>query len=241
MIKNQGLIRKYGRRTVVDNVSFCVNKGEVVGLLGPNGAGKTTTFNMIVGLVKPDVGSVELDNVDITKKPMYKRARMGITYLPQEASVYRHLSVEDNLMAIIEFHVKSKKEQRERCESLITEFDLNHVRKTRGALLSGGERRRTEIARALASNPSYVLLDEPFAGIDPIAVEAIQRIVVKLKSLGLGVLITDHNVQETLNIVDRAYLMNEGRVFAEGSPQQLADNPLAKKIYLGDRFELRRD
>ncbi|MGB1118971.1 MAG: LPS export ABC transporter ATP-binding protein [Chitinophagales bacterium] len=241
MINNQGLVKKYGRRTVVDNVSFCVNKGEVVGLLGPNGAGKTTTFNMIVGLVKPDVGSVDLDNVDITKKPMYKRARMGITYLPQEASVYRNLSVEDNLMAIIEFHVNSKNEQRERCDSLITEFDLNHVRKTKGALLSGGERRRTEIARALASNPSYVLLDEPFAGIDPIAVEAIQRIVVKLKSLGLGVLITDHNVQETLNIVDRAYLMNEGRVFAEGSPQQLADNPLAKKIYLGDRFELRRD
>lgn len=208
--------------------------------MGPNGAGKTTTFNMIVGLVKPDEGSVELDTVDITTKPMYKRARMGITYLPQEASVYRNLSVEDNLMAVIEFHVKSKKERKERCEELIAEFDLGHVRKTKGGLLSGGERRRTEIARALASSPSYVLLDEPFAGIDPIAVEAIQRIVVKLKSLGLGVLITDHNVQETLNIVDRAYLMHEGKVFAEGSPQQLAANPLAKKIYLGDRFELRK-
>ena len=208
--------------------------------MGPNGAGKTTTFNMIVGLVKPDEGTVELDTVDITTKPMYKRARMGITYLPQEASVYRNLSVEDNLMAVIEFHVKSKKERKERCEELIAEFDLGHVRKTKGGLLSGGERRRTEIARALASSPSYVLLDEPFAGIDPIAVEAIQRIVVKLKSLGLGVLITDHNVQETLNIVDRAYLMHEGKVFAEGSPQQLAANPLAKKIYLGDRFELRK-
>ena len=209
--------------------------------MGPNGAGKTTTFNMIVGLVKPDEGSVELDTVDITTKPMYKRARMGITYLPQEASVYRHLSVEENLMAIIEFHVKSKKERQEKCDQLIGEFDLGHVRKTKGGLLSGGERRRTEIARALASSPSYVLLDEPFAGIDPIAVEAIQRIVVKLKSLGLGVLITDHNVQETLNIVDRAYLMHEGKVFAEGSPQQLAENPLAKKLYLGDRFELRKD
>ena len=208
--------------------------------MGPNGAGKTTTFNMIVGLVKPDEGSVELDTVDITTKPMYKRARMGITYLPQEASVYRHLSVEDNLMAVIEFHVKSAKERQEKCDRLIAEFDLGHVRKTKGGLLSGGERRRTEIARALASGPSYVLLDEPFAGIDPIAVEAIQRIVVKLKSLGLGVLITDHNVQETLNIVDRAYLMHEGKVFAEGSPQQLAENPLAKKIYLGDRFELRK-
>ena len=209
--------------------------------MGPNGAGKTTTFNMIVGLVKPDEGSVELDTVDITTKPMYKRARMGITYLPQEASVYRHLSVEENLMAIIEFHVKSKKERQEKCDQLIGEFDLGHVRKTKGGLLSGGERRRTEIARALASSPSYVLLDEPFAGIDPIAVEAIQRIVVKLKSLGLGVLITDHNVQETLNIVERAYLMHEGKVFAEGSPQQLAENPLAKKLYLGDRFELRKD
>ena len=212
----------------------------MVGLLGPNGAGKTTTFNMIVGLVKPDEGSVELNSMDITTKPMYKRARMGITYLPQEASVYRHLSVEDNLMAVIEFHVKSKKDRKVRCEELIAEFDLGHVRKTKGGLLSGGERRRTEIARALASSPSYVLLDEPFAGIDPIAVEAIQRIVVKLKTLGLGVLITDHNVQETLNIVDRAYLMHEGKVFAEGSPQQLAQNPLAKKIYLGDRFELRK-
>ncbi|RCL65068.1 MAG: LPS export ABC transporter ATP-binding protein [Bacteroidetes bacterium] len=240
MIENQGLTKIYGRRIVVDKVSFCVNQGEVVGLLGPNGAGKTTTFNMIVGLVKPDEGSVELDMVDITTKPMYKRARMGITYLPQEASVYRHLSVEDNLMAVIEFHVKSKKERQEKCDQLIAEFDLGHVRKTKGGLLSGGERRRTEIARALASSPSYVLLDEPFAGIDPIAVEAIQRIVVKLKSLGLGVLITDHNVQETLNIVDRAYLMHEGKVFAEGSPQQLAENPLAKKIYLGDRFELRK-
>ena len=239
MIENQGLVKRYGRRIVVDKVSFCVNQGEVVGLLGPNGAGKTK-INMIVGLVKPAEGSVELDTVDITTKPIYKRARMGITYLPQEASVYRNLSVEDNLMAVIEFHVKSKKERKERCEELIAEFDLSHVRKTKGGLLSGGERRRTEIARALASSPSFVLLDEPFAGIDPIAVEAIQRIVVKLKSLGLGVLITDHNVQETLNIVDRAYLMHEGKVFAEGSPQQLAANPLAKKIYLGDRFELRK-
>ena len=240
MIENQGLVKKYGRRIVVDKVSFCVDKGEVVGLLGPNGAGKTTTFNMIVGLVKPDQGKVELNTIDITTKPMYKRARMGITYLPQEASVYRHLSVEDNIMAVMEFHVKSSKERKAKCEELIKEFDLFQVRKTKGGLLSGGERRRTEIARALASNPSYVLLDEPFAGIDPIAVEAIQRIVFKLKSLGLGVLITDHNVQETLNIVDRAYLMHEGKVFAEGSPQQLAENPLAKKIYLGDRFELRK-
>lgn len=222
-------------------MSFKIQQGEVVGLLGPNGAGKTTTFNMIVGLVKPDSGSVVLDNMDITSKPMYRRARMGITYLPQEASIYRHLSVEDNLMAVIEFHIQSKKERIEKRESLIKEFDLNHVRKTKGALLSGGERRRTEIARALASSPSYVLLDEPFAGIDPIAVEAIQRIVIKLKSLGLGVLITDHNVQETLNIVDRAYLMHEGKVFAEGNPKQLAENPLAKKIYLGNRFELRKD
>lgn len=241
MIENQQLNKTYGRRKVVDNVSFKIQQGEVVGLLGPNGAGKTTTFNMIVGLVKPDSGSVVLDNMDITSKPMYRRARMGITYLPQEASIYRHLSVEDNLMAVIEFHIQSKKERIEKRESLIKEFDLNHVRKTNGALLSGGERRRTEIARALASSPSYVLLDEPFAGIDPIAVEAIQRIVIKLKSLGLGVLITDHNVQETLNIVDRAYLMHEGKVFAEGNPKQLAENPLAKKIYLGNRFELRKD
>ncbi len=241
MIENQQLNKTYGRRKVVDNVCFKIQQGEVVGLLGPNGAGKTTTFNMIVGLVKPDSGSVVLDNMDITSKPMYRRARMGITYLPQEASIYRHLSVEDNLMAVIEFHIQSKKERIEKRESLIKEFDLNHVRKTKGALLSGGERRRTEIARALASSPSYVLLDEPFAGIDPIAVEAIQRIVIKLKSLGLGVLITDHNVQETLNIVDRAYLMHEGKVFAEGNPKQLAENPLAKKIYLGNRFELRKD
>lgn len=239
MIENQLVTKKYGHRVVVNKVNMKVDKGEIVGLLGPNGAGKTTTFNIMVGLVKPNDGKVLLNGENITTKAMYKRARMGITYLPQDASVYRNMSVEENIKAILEFHIPDRRKRQDRCAQLIDEFDLHHVKTAKGELLSGGERRRTEIARALASNPSYILLDEPFAGIDPIAVEAIQRIVVKLKTLGLGVLITDHNVQETLNIVDRAYLMNEGDVFAEGNPQELANNPLAKKLYLGEAFELR--
>ena len=239
MIENQNVTKKYGDRLVVNNVSLQVAKGEIVGLLGPNGAGKTTTFNIMVGLVKPNSGRVLIEGENITTKPMFKRARLGITYLPQDASVFRNLSVWDNIMAILEFHQHNKTARLKRCQELLEEFDLGHVRDTKGGLLSGGERRRTEIARALASDPAYILLDEPFAGIDPIAVEAIQRIVLKLKTLGLGVLVTDHNVQETLNIVDRAYLMNEGLVFAVGSPNELASNSLAKKLYLGENFELR--
>ncbi|MCD6557067.1 MAG: LPS export ABC transporter ATP-binding protein [Bacteroidales bacterium] len=233
------VVKKYGKRTVVKGVSIEVNKGEVVGLLGPNGAGKTTTFYMIVGFIKPYSGSVYLDNADITKLPMYKRAKMGIGYLPQEASVFRRLSIEDNILSVLEMTTLSKKEQKIKTESLLEEFGLSHIRKSKGIQLSGGERRRTEIARALAIDPAFILLDEPFAGVDPIAVEDIQGIVSKLKDKNIGVLITDHNVHETLNITDRAYLLYEGRILESGTAEDLANNEEVREKYLGKNFELR--
>jgi len=239
-LKATNLVKKYGLRTVVNSVSINVNQGEIVGLLGPNGAGKTTTFYMVVGFVKPDGGTVLLDEDPLTALPMYKRARKGIGYLPQEPSVFRKLSVEDNIMAILEMTKLSKQEQSERLESLIEEFGLQKVRKNIGDSLSGGERRRTEIARALASSPSFILLDEPFAGIDPIAVEDIQVIVAKLKQKNIGILITDHNVQETLSITDRAYLMFEGKILMSGTAEELAADETVKKVYLGKNFELKR-
>lgn len=225
---------------VVNDVSVKVEQGEIVGLLGPNGAGKTTTFYMIVGLIKPFKGHVLLDDVDITGEPMYKRAKRGIGYLAQEASVFRKLSVEDNIKAVLEFTKFSKAEQKERLESLLDEFGLNHVRKSNGITLSGGERRRTEIARALAVDPKFILLDEPFAGVDPIAVEDIQTIVSKLKEKNIGILITDHNVHETLTITDRAYLLFEGSILKAGSADDLARDEHVRKVYLGENFELRR-
>lgn len=234
------LVKTYGRRTVVKGVSLEVNQGEIVGLLGPNGAGKTTSFYMTVGFVKPDEGEVLLDNEPITSLPMYKRARKGIGYLPQEPSIFRKLSVEDNIKAVLEMTPLGKHEQLEKMESLIDEFNLHKVRKSRGDTLSGGERRRTEIARALATNPSFILLDEPFAGIDPIAVEDIQYIVAKLKTKNIGILITDHNVQETLSITDRAYLMFEGSILKAGTAEELAADEMVRKVYLGQNFELRR-
>ncbi|MEO1435863.1 MAG: LPS export ABC transporter ATP-binding protein [Bacteroidota bacterium] len=233
------LVKVYGKRTVVNEVSIEVKQGEIVGLLGPNGAGKTTTFYMMVGFIKPNGGNVHLDNVDITSLPMFKRAQLGVGYLPQEPSVFRKLSVEDNILAVLEMTSLSKKEQRAKAESLIEEFSLGRVRKSRGDTLSGGERRRTEIARALAVDPSFILLDEPFAGIDPIAVEDIQSIVEKLKTKNIGILITDHNVQETLSITDRAYLMFEGKILRDGTPEMLAADEIARKFYLGQNFELR--
>lgn len=233
------VVKKYGKRTVVKGVSIEVNKGEVVGLLGPNGAGKTTTFYMIVGFIKPYSGNVYLDDEDITKLPMYKRAKLGIGYLPQEASVFRRLSVEDNILSVLEMTSLSKKEQQIKTESLLEEFGLTHIRTSKGIQLSGGERRRTEIARALAINPAFILLDEPFAGVDPIAVEDIQGIVSKLKDKNIGVLITDHNVHETLNITDRAYLLYEGRILESGTAQDLANNEDVREKYLGKNFELR--
>jgi len=233
------VVKKYGKRTVVKGVSIEVNKGEVVGLLGPNGAGKTTTFYMIVGFIKPYSGNVYLDNTDITKLPMYKRAKMGIGYLPQEASVFRRLSIEDNILSVLEMTSLSKKEQKMKTESLLEEFGLTHIRKSKGIQLSGGERRRTEIARALAIDPAFILLDEPFAGVDPIAVEDIQGIVSKLKEKNIGVLITDHNVHETLNITDRAYLLYEGRILESGTAHDLANNEEVREKYLGKNFELR--
>ena len=230
----------YGRRKVVDDVTIEVNQGEIVGLLGPNGAGKTTTFYMVVGFIKPDGGAVYLEDQEITELPMYKRARLGIGYLPQEPSVFRKLSVEDNIKAVLEMTKHSKEEQKEKLESLLSEFGLNKVRKNMGDSLSGGERRRTEIARALATDPYYILLDEPFAGIDPIAVEDIQQIVARLTEKNIGILITDHNVQETLSITDRAYLMFEGRILRSGSADDLANDPLVRKVYLGQNFELRK-
>ncbi len=220
-------------------MSLEVEQGEIVGLLGPNGAGKTTTFYMVVGLVKPDEGKVYLDDVDITRNPMYKRAQKGVGYLPQEASVFRELTVEDNIRAVLEMTNKSKEEQREKTETLIAEFGLQKVRKNLGKVLSGGERRRTEIARALATDPKFILLDEPFAGVDPIAVEDIQQIVQKLVQKNIGVLITDHNVHETLSIVDRAYLLFEGKLLKKGTAQELADDELVRTVYLGKNFELR--
>ncbi|HNB81155.1 MAG TPA: LPS export ABC transporter ATP-binding protein [Chitinophagaceae bacterium] len=234
------LIKRYGKRTVVNQVSIALEQGEIVGLLGPNGAGKTTTFYMVVGLIKPDEGEVFLDQQAVTSLPMYRRAQMGIGYLPQEASVFRKLSVEDNISAVLEITALSKEEQIEKLESLLTEFRLNHVRKNMGDVLSGGERRRTEIARALAVNPKFILLDEPFAGIDPIAVEDIQQIVEQLKYKNIGILITDHNVQETLSITDRAYLLYDGSILKSGTAEELASDPQVRKLYLGQSFELRK-
>ena len=239
-IRTENLLKVYGSRTVVNHVSFQVQQGEIVGLLGPNGAGKTTSFYQVVGLVKPDAGKVFLDDLDITKLPMYKRAQMGIGYLPQEASVFRKLSVEDNISAVLEMTKLSKAEQKLKLESLLDEFRLQHVRKNNGDTLSGGERRRTEIARALAVDPKFVLLDEPFAGVDPIAVEDIQSIVAKLKFKHIGILITDHNVNETLSICDRAYLLIDGKIFTQGTAEELASNEQVRRLYLGRNFELKR-
>ena len=240
ILRAENLVKKYKNRTVVDNVSVRVEQGEIVGLLGPNGAGKTTSFYMTVGLIKPDGGKVYLGDLDITTLPMYRRAQAGIGYLPQEASVFRNLSVEDNVVAVLELTNLSKKEQKDRLEMLLEEFGLNRVRKSMGNVLSGGERRRTEIARALATDPKFILLDEPFAGIDPIAVEDIQRIVEKLKQRNIGVLITDHNVQETLSITDRAYLLFEGKILKAGSAEELAADEQVRRVYLGQNFVLRR-
>ncbi len=240
ILRTENLIKKYGKRTVVRDVSFEVNQGEIVGLLGPNGAGKTTSFYMIVGLIKPYSGKVFLDKTDITDYPMYKRAQSGIGYLAQEASVFRKLSVEDNIRAVLQFTKFSKAEQKDRMESLIEEFGLQQVRKSYGIQLSGGERRRTEIARALAVDPQFILLDEPFAGVDPIAVEDIQNIVSKLIEKNIGVLITDHNVHETLSITHRAYLLFEGSILKAGTAEELADDEHVRKVYLGENFTLRR-
>lgn len=240
ILKAENLVKKYNQRTVVNNVSFHVSQGEIIGLLGPNGAGKTTSFYMIVGLIRPNEGHVFLEDEEITKNPMYKRAQKGIGYLAQEASVFRKLSVEDNIRAILELGKLNKSAQKDILEELLNEFGLQKIRKNRGDLLSGGERRRTEIARALAANPKFILLDEPFAGVDPIAVEEIQSIVAKLKLRNIGILITDHNVQETLSITDRAYLLNEGEIILTGTPIEIANNAIARKFYLGQHFELRK-
>ncbi len=239
-IQTKELVKIYGSRTVVNKVSFNVSQGEIVGLLGPNGAGKTTSFYQVVGLIKPDQGKVFLNDLDITKLPMYKRAQMGIGYLPQEASVFRKLSVEDNIMAVLEMTKLSKAAQREKQETLLNELRLQHVRKNNGDTLSGGERRRTEIARALAVDPKFILLDEPFAGVDPIAVEDIQEIIAKLKFKNIGVLITDHNVNETLSICDRAYLLIDGTIFKHGTAEELAGDEQVRRLYLGKNFELKR-
>jgi len=239
ILRAEKVVKIYRGRKVVDEVSVEVKQGEIVGLLGPNGAGKTTTFYMIVGLIKPYSGSVFLENENITKMPMYKRAQKGIGYLAQEASVFRKMSVENNIRSVLEFKYRDKKEQQERLESLLDEFGLQHIRKSQGIQLSGGERRRTEIARALASDPKFILLDEPFAGVDPIAVEDIQTIVSKLKEKNIGILITDHNVHETLNITDRAYLLFEGSILKSGTAEELVEDEQVRKVYLGKNFELR--
>lgn len=239
-LRSDSLVKIYGKRKVVQGVSLNVNQGEIVGLLGPNGAGKTTTFYMVVGFIRPNEGRVYLEQEDITELPMYKRAQRGIGYLPQEASIFRKLSVEDNIDAVLEMMPYTKEERKERLEALIDEFGLEKVRKGRADTLSGGERRRTEIARALATDPKFILLDEPFAGIDPIAVEDIQYIVAKLKTRNIGILITDHNVQETLSITDRAYLMFEGNILKAGTAEELAADEMVRKVYLGKNFELRR-
>jgi lipopolysaccharide export system ATP-binding protein len=239
-LRAENLIKKYKKRTVVNNVSVQVGQGEIVGLLGPNGAGKTTTFYMIVGLIKPNEGSIYLDDQPITDEPMFQRAKRGIGYLAQEASVFRALTVEENIMAPLEMRDIPARERKEKVESLLEEFSLTHVRKNLGMVLSGGERRRTEIARALAVDPKFVLLDEPFAGVDPIAVEEIQGIVARLKKKNIGILITDHNVDETLSITDRAYLMIEGKLFRSGNAEELANDPMVRKLYLGQNFVLRR-
>lgn len=240
LLRSEHLVKKYKGRAVVNDVSFEVAQGEIVGLLGPNGAGKTTSFYMTVGLIKPNSGKIFLENEEITDLPMYKRAQKGVGYLAQEASVFRELSVEDNIMAVLEMTKLPKNERIERMESLLEEFSLTHVRKNMGRVLSGGERRRTEIARALAVRPNFVLLDEPFAGVDPIAVEEIQGIIAKLKQKNIGILITDHNVDETLSITDRAYLMYTGRLLKSGTPQELADDEEVRRLYLGKHFELKR-
>lgn len=240
-ISAENLVKIYKKKSVVDHVSLEVNQGEIVGLLGPNGAGKTTTFYMVVGLVRPDEGHVYQDQEDITEEPMYKRGQRGIGYLAQEASIFRTLTVEDNLKAILEMLGISKEEQKKRMEDLIDEFGLNHVRKSRGDLISGGERRRAEIARALAVNPSFILLDEPFAGVDPIAVEDIQTIVARLRKKNIGILITDHNVQETLSITDRAYLLFEGKILKSGTAEDLAEDEQVRRVYLGQSFVLKHN
>ncbi len=240
VLESRGLVKRYKKRTVVSDVSVSVRQGEIVGLLGPNGAGKTTTFYMTVGMVRPNAGSVYLDGTEITTEPMYRRARLGIGYLPQEASVFRKLSVRDNILAVLQMTKLSTKDQEERTDRLLEDFGLTHIAKSQGFVLSGGERRRTEIARALALDPKFILLDEPFAGIDPIAVEDIMSIVRGLKSRNLGVLITDHNVHETLSITDRSYLLFEGRILKHGSPDELANDPEARKLYLGEKFKLDR-
>ncbi len=239
-LRSENLVKTYKGRAVVNHVSVEVNQGEIVGLLGPNGAGKTTSFYQIVGLIPPDEGKIFLGNQEITDLPMYKRAQLGVGYLPQEASVFRNLSVEDNIAGVLEMTKLSKHEQKERLELLLSEFGLNRVRKSMGNVLSGGERRRTEIARALATDPKFILLDEPFAGIDPIAVEDIQRIVEDLKKRNIGVLITDHNVQETLSITDRAYLLFEGKILKAGTAEELANDEQVRRVYLGQNFILRK-
>jgi lipopolysaccharide export system ATP-binding protein len=240
ILRSENLVKKYKKRIVVNKISVQVQQGEIVGLLGPNGAGKTTSFYMIVGLIKPNEGNIFLNDEDITDLPMYQRAKKGIGYLAQEASVFRGLTVEENILAPLEMRKMSQKDRKEKVETLLEEFSLTHVRKNLGMVLSGGERRRTEIARALAVDPSFVLLDEPFAGVDPIAVEEIQGIVSKLKKKNIGIIISDHNVDETLAITDRAYLMVEGKLFKAGTAQELADDPLVRKVYLGQNFQLRR-
>ena len=240
ILRSENLVKKYKSRTVANKVSVQVSQGEIVGLLGPNGAGKTTSFYMIVGMVKPNSGKIFLDDRDITNEPMYRRAQLGIGYLPQEASVFRKLSIEDNLYAILEMTKLTKKEQHLKVESLLDEFTLHHVRKNLGDQLSGGERRRTEIARALATDPKFILLDEPFAGVDPIAVEDIQEVVRKLKDKNIGILITDHNVHETLSITDRSYLLYSGSVIKSGTAEDLANDEQVRKVYLGQNFELRK-
>jgi len=240
ILKANNLIKSYSGKSVVNDVSLNLKQGEIVGLLGPNGAGKTTSFYMIVGLIKPNSGSIYLDDKEITSFPMYKRAQNGIGYLAQESSVFRKMSVEDNIHSVLEMTNLPKKEQIKKVESLLDEFGLQAIRKSRGDLLSGGERRRTEIARALATNPSFILLDEPFAGVDPLAVEDIQKIVRDLTKRNIGILITDHNVQETLAITDRTYLMFEGSILKDGKPEELANDELVRKVYLGQNFELRK-
>lgn len=240
VIRAESLVKKYKNRTVVNNVSIEVAQGQIIGLLGPNGAGKTTTFYMVVGLIQTDKGRIYLNDKDITKVPMYKRAQFGIGYLPQEASVFRKLSVEDNILAILEMRGYKKREQKEKLEELLEEFRLTHVRKNNGDSLSGGERRRTEIARALAINPRFILLDEPFAGVDPIAVEDIQYVVYKLKQKNIGILITDHNVQETLSVIDKGYILIEGKIFCSGSSEVLAQNEDVRRLYLGSTFVYKR-
>ncbi len=240
VLKANNLIKQYSKRTVVDGVSVSVKQGEIVGLLGPNGAGKTTTFYMITGMIKPNSGDILLDGEDISNEPMYKRARLGIGYLPQEASIFRKMSVYQNIYSVLEFMALDKSEREDKANELMKEFGITHIAGSKGFVLSGGERRRTEIARAIASDPKFILLDEPFAGIDPIAVEEIMKIVAKLKNKGIGVLITDHNVHETLSIVDRGYILIEGKIFRQGSSEALAGDEMVRKLYLGETFKLDR-